>query len=155
MPMVEPAGADSAFMQLALAEARKSLTLGSIPVGSIMVRGDRVFASGRNRSVETNDPTSHAEVDCIRNGGLQPNYVGVSLYTTLSPCFMCSGAMLFLGIAKVVIAECENAAGDIDFLLAKGMEVTLLDDPDCIALVKRFVAERAALWQSVGAGNQR
>jgi cytosine deaminase len=55
----------------------------------------------------------------------------------------------------VVIAECENAAGDIDFLLAKGMEVTLLDDPDCIALVKRFVAERAALWQSVGVGNQR
>jgi cytosine deaminase len=152
--MVEPAGADSAFMQLALAEARKSFTLGSIPVGSIMVRGGQVFASGRNRSIETNDPTSHAEVDCIRNGGLQPNYVEVCLYTTLSPCLMCTGAMLFLGIRKVVIAECESYAGDIDFLLAKGMEVSLLDDPDCIALMKRFVTERAALWQSVGAGNR-
>jgi cytosine deaminase len=152
MPMITPNDADRALMQLALAEAKISYEKGSIPVGTVIVRGGAVVAKGRNRSQEANDPTSHGETDAVRNLGLQPGYGDLTLYTTLSPCMMCTGTMLFLGIPRVVIGDRETYPGDVEFLLARGMSVTLLDDPDCIALMRRFIAERPDLWQRVTAG---
>lgn len=155
MPLVAATQQDREFMALALAEARKSYDQGGIPVGAVMARGGKVFAAGHNRSRQTDDPTSHGETDCIRNAGLQDSYADVTLYTTLSPCMMCTGAMLFLGVPKVVVAERESYRGDLDFLMARGMAVSLLDDPGCIALMRRFVAEHSELWQRIGVANRK
>jgi creatinine deaminase len=146
---------DRRYTSLAFEQAREAYAKGSIPVGSVMVRDGAVMAVGRNRSQETNDPTSHAEIDCIRNGGLRDGYGGVTLYTTLSPCMMCSGAMLFLGVPRVVIGERETYRGNVDLLLERGLEVVLLDDPDCIALMRRFIAERGELWHKITAGEAK
>jgi cytosine deaminase len=150
MPLVAATQLDREFMRLALAEARKSYDQGGIPVGAVMARGGKLFAVGHNRSRQTNDPTSHGETDCIRNAGLQDNYADVTLYTTLSPCMMCAGAMLFLGVPRVVVAERDSYRGDLDFLMARGMTVSLLDDPECVALMRRFIAENQDLWRRIG-----
>ena len=146
MPLLTTTDDDRRFMALALAEAEQSYRNGSVPVGSVTARQGTLVASGRNRARETNDPTSHGEIDCLRNGGMRPAFGELTLYTTLSPCMMCTGAMLFLGIPRVVIGDCTNYPGDVEFLLARGMTVTLLDDADCIALLRRFVVENADFW---------
>lgn len=157
MPFVIPTETDRHFMRLALAEAQKSFDTGGVPVGSVMVRDGAVFATGQNRFRQTNDPTCHAEVDCVRNAGMQPGgYGDVTLYSTLSPCMMCTGAMLFLGVPKVVIGDRETYAGDVEFLVARGMAVALLDDPDCIRLLRRFIHENPEFWNGVVvAGDQK
>ncbi len=155
MPLVPPTDADRRFMRLALAEAKKSYDEGGVPVGSVMVRDGAVLAGGRNRFRQTNDPTCHAEIDVVRNAGMQPDgYRDVTLYSTLSPCMMCTGAMLFVGIPRVVIGDRETYAGDVDFLVGRGLEVVLLDDPDCVALLKRFIAENAEFWNRVVLGRR-
>lgn len=154
MPTISPSDADRDFMRLALTEAQTSYERGSIPVGTVIVRDNTVVASGRNRSLEINDPTSHGETDAVRNLGQQPTYGDLTLYTTLSPCMMCTGTMLFLGIPRVVIGDRETYPGDVAFLLARGMDVALLDDPDCVALMRRFIAERADVWQRITAGDR-
>lgn len=151
MPLTSSTPADAAFMRLALAEAEKSYRARGVPVGSVLTRGDTLVAAGRNRSRETNDPTSHGETDVLRNAGLQESYADLTLYTTLSPCMMCTGAMLFLGVPRVVIGDRETYRGDVDFLLARGMAVTLLDDPACIALMRKFIAEQSELWRRITA----
>lgn len=153
MPLITATGKDRHFMTVALAEARKSYERASVPVGSVMVRDGEVIATGRNRSQEVNDPTSHGETECIRNCGFIDDFGAVTLYTTLSPCMMCTGAMLFLGIPRVVIGDRENYPGDIDFLLQRGMDVALLDDPECIALMRRFSTERSELWRRITSGD--
>jgi cytosine deaminase len=155
MPLVAPTQDDRKFMRLALAEAKKSYDEGGVPVGSVMVRDGAVFAGGRNRFRQANDPTCHAEIDAVRNAGQQANgYKDVTLYSTLSPCMMCTGAMLFVGIPKVVIGDRETYAGDVDFLVQRGMAVVLLDDPDCIALLQRFIAENAEFWNKAVLGRR-
>jgi cytosine/creatinine deaminase len=155
MPLVQPTDADRKFMRLALAEAEKTFKEGGVPVGSVMVRNGQVFAGGRNRFRQANDPTCHAEIDVVRNAGLQKGgYRDVTLYSTLSPCMMCTGAMLFLGIPKVVIGDRETYPGDVDFLVARGLAVVLLDDADCIALLRRFIAENQDFWNRVVLGRK-
>ncbi|MEZ5925527.1 MAG: nucleoside deaminase [Hyphomicrobiaceae bacterium] len=146
MPLVSVTDSDRRFLAEALAEAETSFAAGGIPVGAVLVREGEVIARGHNRSQQTNDPTSHGETDCLRNGGLQASYDATTLYTTLSPCMMCTGAVLFLGVPRIVIGEREHYAGDIDFLVARGLEVVLADDPACIALMRRITVERAAFW---------
>lgn len=146
MPLAIATAEDRRFLAEALAEAEASYKTGGIPVGAVLVRGGAILARGHNRSQQTNDPTSHGETDCLRNGGLLPTYAGTTLYTTLSPCMMCTGAALFLGVPRIVIGEREHYAGDVDFLLARGLEVAVLDDPACIALMRRFATERAEFW---------
>ena len=151
MPLISATTADARFMRLALDEAEKSYRAPGIPVGSVLTRGEELVAAGRNRSREDNDPTSHGETDVLRNAGLFDSYADLTLYTTLSPCMMCTGAMLFLGIPRVVIGDRETYPGDVDFLLARGMQVTLLDDPACIALMRKFIAEQPELWRKITA----
>jgi cytosine deaminase len=153
MPQSRATDDDRRYMRQALELARESFDKGSVPVGSLMVRDGTVIATGRNRTQEINDPTSHGETDCIRNGGLRENYRGVTLYSTLSPCLMCAGAALFLGISRMVVGDRENYRGNTDFLLERGVEVVLLDDPDCVALMRRFTIERHELWRRIVAGD--
>jgi creatinine deaminase len=149
MPLLTPTEEDRLLMRVALAEAQQSYAAGGIPVGGVMVRDGLVIAAGHNRSRQTNDPTSHGETDCIRNAGLLPDYRSVTLYTTLSPCPMCTGAILFLGIPRLVIGERETFPGDVDFLVSRGLDVVLLDDPDCIGIMRRFIAEQPAFWEQI------
>lgn len=138
-------------MRRALEEAQASFDAGGLPVGAALVGDDgTLLAVGSNRSMQTNDPTSHAEIDCLRHGGLRlGGYNGTCLYSTLSPCPMCTGAILFFGVPRVVVGERESYRGDIDYLAARGVDVVLLDDPDCRALMRRFVEKNPAVWNGI------
>ena len=125
---------------------------GGLPIGAVMVESGNVVARGHNRRVQLGDPTSHGEMDCLRNAGRRDRYTGVTLYTTLSPCMMCAGTIVQFGIPRVVVGENVNFRGNIAFLQEHGVEVTLLDDEDCKALMKRFIQERPDLWDEDIAG---
>jgi cytosine deaminase len=144
--MADASPDDARFMRLAYEEARQGYEEGGVPVGSVMVEDGRVIARGRNKRVQEGDPIAHGEMDCLRSAGRRPGYRGVTLYTTLSPCMMCTGTILQFEIPRVVIGENKNFAGNGDFLAERGVEVVLLDDADCIALMARFIAEKPELW---------
>jgi len=137
---------NAAFMRLALAEARQGFDEGGVPVGAVLVEGGHVIARGRNKRVQNGDPVAHGEMDCLRAAGRRPGYRRVALYTTLAPCMMCSGTIVQFAIPRVVIGENRNFEGNIDFLRSRGVDVVLLDDPDCVALMRRFIDERPELW---------
>ncbi len=145
---------DHRFMSLALEEAKAGYEEGGVPVGAVMVENGQIVGSGRNRRVQDGNPISHGETDCMKNAGRRPGYANVTMYTTLSPCMMCAGTIVQFGIGRVVIGEDENFAGNIDFLKSRGVEVTLLDDPDCKELMSRFIRERPDLWYEDIAGRE-
>jgi len=144
---------DNAYMRLAFDEARAGYEEGGVPVGAVMVENGRLIGRGRNRRVQEGNPVSHGETDCIKNAGRRPSYSAVTLYTTLSPCMMCAGTVIQFGIKRVVVGESRNFAGNLDFLRERGIEVQLLDDPDCVALMSRFIEERPDLWREDIAGS--
>jgi creatinine deaminase len=126
---------------------------GGVPVGSLLARGAEVVAEGWNRRVQQGDPIAHGEMDCLRRAGRQASYRDTILYTSLSPCMMCSGTIVQFGIAAVVILENRNFGGNEDFLRANGVEVTIVDDPRAIMLMARFIAEKPELWnEDIGEG---
>jgi cytosine/creatinine deaminase len=138
--------ADRELMALALAEARASLEVGGVPVGAILAAGDEVIAAGHNERVQRGDPVAHGEISCLRNGGRRPSYAGTTLYTTLSPCQMCSGAILLFQIPRVVVGEARTFAGDLDFLRDRGVQVVLLNDPACAAVMAEFQTRYPDIW---------
>ena len=140
-------------MALALEQARKSYEEGGVPVGAVMVENGKVIASGHNQRVQNSAPIAHGEMDCIRQAGRRARYDEVTLYTTLSPCMMCAGAIVQFGIGRVVVGEDRNFKGNIEFLREHGVEVTLLDDEGCRNLMDTFIAERPDLWDEDIAGN--
>jgi cytosine deaminase len=119
---------------------------GGCPIGSVLVRGDQVIGSGRNQRVQNGDPIAHGEMDAIRNAGRQKTYRDTTLYTSLSPCMMCSGTIVQFGIPRVVIGENSNFGGNESFLRDRGVEVIVANDPGCIALMERFIRENPELW---------
>jgi len=143
---------DQQMMDLALQQAQKSYDEGGLPIGAVMVEDGAVIATGHNRRVQQGDPTAHGEMDCLRQAGRRADYKGVSLYTTLSPCMMCSGTILQFGIPRVVIGEDVNFPGNMAFLRAHGVEVVLLDDENCKALMGRFIEEHPDIWNEDIAG---
>jgi cytosine deaminase len=146
MSFGEPTEADRQFMRLALAEAQRGYDEGGVPVGSVLVANGRLAAQGHNRRVQAGDPIAHGEMDCLRRVGRRPHYRDTVLYTTLSPCMMCTGTILQFGIPRVVVGERRNFEGNCDFLAERGVDVVLLDDPACIDLMARFIRERPDLW---------
>lgn len=144
--------ADRTFLARALEQAQKSYDEGGLPIGAAMVAGGEVLAVGHNRRVQAGDPTAHGEMDCLRRAGRRPNYAGVTLYTTLSPCMMCAGTIVQFGIPRVVIGEDVNFPGNIPFLRARGVDVRLIQDPACQELMARFIRERPELWSEDIAG---
>ena len=137
---------DRRMLRIAYEEARAGFEEGGCPIGSVLARGDTVVAQGRNQRVQQGDPIAHGEMDALRKAGRQRTYRDATLYTSLSPCMMCSGAIVQFGIPRVVIAENTTFGGNEAFLRERGVEVIVADDPDCIALMTRFIEERPELW---------
>ena len=117
---------------VALEQARESLDAGGVPVGAVLAAAGEVLAAGHNERVQHGDPVAHGEIACLRNAG-RPSYADTTLYTTLSPCQMCTGAILLFQIPRVVVGEARTFEGDLGFLRGRGVEIVLLDDPACIA----------------------
>jgi cytosine/creatinine deaminase len=142
---------DREMMALALGQARASLEGGGVPVGAVLAaggagQGRQLIAAGHNERVQQGDPVAHGEIACLRNAGRRPSYTDTTLYTTLSPCQMCSGAILLFQIPRVVVGEAETYAGDLAFLADRGVEVVLLDDPDCKAAMREFQQRYPEVW---------
>jgi len=136
------------FLELAIAEARKGLEEGGIPIGSVIVHQNKVLGSGHNKRVQQGSVVLHGEMDALENAGRQPArvYRESVLYTTLSPCPMCTGAILLYGIPKVVIGENETFMGAEELLRKNGVEVVMADSSECKELMKAFIANRPELW---------
>ena len=136
------------YLAAAIDEARKGLAEGGIPIGSVLVIDDRIFGRGHNRRVQKGSVVLHAEMDCLENAGRlrAEDYRRATLYSTLSPCDMCSGATLLYGIRRVVIGEHRTFCGPEDHLRSRGVELTILDDAECVALMTDFIREHPELW---------
>jgi cytosine deaminase len=137
---------DREMMTLALAQARASLDEGGVPVGAVLAAGGVVLAAGHNERVQHGDPVAHGEISALRNAGRRASYLDTTLYTTLSPCQLCTGAILLFQIPRVVVGEARTFPGDLDFLAAKGVETVLLDDPGCVAAMEEFQARFPQVW---------
>ena len=137
---------DQQMMAAALAQAQASLADGGVPVGAVLAAGSQLIAAGHNERVQRGDPVAHGEIACLRNAGRQPTYQGMTLYTTLSPCQMCTGAILLFQIPRVIVGEARTFAGDLGFLAGQGIEVVLLDDERCMAVMREFQERYPAVW---------
>ena len=144
--MVADRPEDRAMMEVALREARASLEAGGVPVGAALAEGDRLVASGHNERVQLGDPIAHGEIACLRNAGRQRSYRDMTIYTTLSPCPMCTGAVLLFQIPRVVVGEATTFAGDLDFLASHGVDVVLIDDERCTAVMREFQERYPEVW---------
>jgi len=136
------------FMRAAIDEARAGLSEGGIPIGSVLVHEGRILGRGHNRRVQQGSVVLHGEMDALENAGRQPAsvYRECTIYTTLSPCPMCTGAILLYGIPRVVVGENVSFQGDEALLRSRGVRVDVLQDPECIQLMTDFIAQRPELW---------
>jgi creatinine deaminase len=161
-PRPDPSKQSSAdpFLLAAMDEAKKGLAEGGLPIGSVLVRGNQIIGRGHNRRVQKGDPMAHAEIDCLTNAGRQKTYKNTVLYSTLMPCYLCSGAAVQFGIPKVIVGESVNFSGDckgesgspcrgvssLAFMRSHGIEVIDLHDEPCIEMISRFIREHPGLW---------
>jgi cytosine/creatinine deaminase len=136
------------FLQAALDEARQGLREGGIPIGSVLVRDGHILGRGHNRRQQAGSVVLHAEMDALERAGRQPAavYRNCTLYTTLSPCAMCSGAILLYGIPRVVVGENRTFRGEEELLRSRGVVVEVVRDPDCERLLADFVRDHPELW---------
>ena len=136
------------FMLSALEEAKKGLEEGGIPIGSVLVIDDKIVGRGHNRRVQKGSAILHAEMDCLENAGRLKvsDYRKAVLYSTLSPCDMCSGAVLLYKIPKVVIGENKTFQGPEDYLRSRGVMLQILNDSECIKLMEDFISKNPSLW---------
>ncbi|CAD5110245.1 nucleoside deaminase [Zestomonas carbonaria] len=136
------------FMQAAIDEAQRGLDEGGIPIGSVLVHQGRIIGRGHNRRVQQGSATLHGEMDALENAGRLPAsvYRDSVIYTTLSPCSMCSGAILLYGIPKVVVGENQTFMGEEELLRSRGVQVEVLQDERCVALMRTFIERSPELW---------
>jgi len=137
---------DKQFIERAFQGAMKSKNEGGIPIGSVLARGGALLASGHNQRVQLGDPIAHGEMDCLRNAGRQKTYKDTTLYTSLSPCMMCSGTIVQFKIPRLVINDTINFEGNIPFLRDHGVTVIDVAHGGSIAQMKKFIQENPALW---------
>jgi creatinine deaminase len=134
------------FMQAAIEQARKSRREGGIPIGSALARAEELVAVGHNKRVQESDPVTHAEIDCLRHAGRLGSFHDTVLYSTLMPCYLCAGAVVQFGIKKVIVGESRTFPGAVDFMRSHGIEVIDLDLPECVEMMREFIAENPQLW---------
>ncbi|MDB5324697.1 MAG: CMP/dCMP deaminase, zinc-binding [Phycisphaerales bacterium] len=141
------------FLQAAIDEAKQGLAEGGLPIGSVLVRDGKIIGRGHNRRVQHGDPMAHAEIDCMKNAGRQVTYKDTVLYSTLMPCFLCTGAAIQFGVPKVVVGESVTFPGGESkwgrsgqFMQASGIEVIDLHDETCIAMMTEFIKNNPKLW---------
>ena len=137
-----------AFLQAAYEEALLGLKEGGIPIGGVLVHGDEIVARGHNRRVQQGNPVLHGEIDTLSNAGRHPAsfYRECTLYTTLSPCIMCSGAIALYKIPRVIIGEDVNFTGEAQFLRSRGMDVRIINEPSLINMMREFIVNNPTLW---------
>jgi cytosine deaminase len=145
--MTHPSSRDT-FLQSAIAEAKRGLAEGGIPIGSVLVIGDRIVGRGHNRRVQRGSAILHAEMDAIEDAGRlrASDYRRAVLYSTLSPCDMCSGTALMYKIPRIVVGENRTFRGPEEYLRSRGVELEVLDDPECVRLMEEFIRARPGLW---------
>jgi creatinine deaminase len=143
--MPTPAGSDP-FLRAAIEEARKGMAEGGLPIGSVLVRNGQIIAAGHNQRVQRGDPMAHAEIDCLTKAGRQRTYKDTVLYSTLMPCYLCSGAVVQFGVPKVIVGESVNFPGGPEFMRQHGVDVVDLHDAECIQMMGRFIREHPELW---------
>jgi cytosine deaminase len=136
------------YLSAAIEQARKSLSEGGIPIGSVLVRDGNIIGRGHNCRVQTGSAIDHGEMNCLRNAGRLPAeiYRQCTIYSTLSPCPMCSGAIVLYKIPRVVIGENQTFMGAEDFMRSQGIQVTVIQDDECIRMMKEFIAANPQLW---------
>jgi cytosine deaminase len=135
------------WLAVAVEEARAGLAEGGIPIGGALIGADgTVLGRGHNRRVQHDDPSVHGETDAFRNAGRQRTYRGTTMVTTLSPCWYCSGLVRQFGISRLVVGEAQTFYGGHDWLAENGVEVLVLDDPECVQMMTDFIAAHPALW---------
>ena len=134
------------FMRMAIDEAKKGLSEGGIPIGSVLVKNGKLVASGRNKRVQEQNPILHGEMDCLNNAGRIGSYRDTVIYSTLMPCYMCAGTIVQFKIPKVIVGESETFPGARAFMEQHGVEVVDLNDPECIQMMESFIKEKPELW---------
>jgi creatinine deaminase len=141
------------FLKAAIDQAKKSLSEGGLPIGSVLVRNNQIIAAGHNRRVQNGDPMAHAEINCLTQAGRQKTYKDTILYSTLMPCYLCTGAAIQFGIPKVIVGESKTFPGgeakwgaSPAFMRANGIELIDLQDPECIQMMTDFINQNPKLW---------
>ena len=134
------------FMKVAIEEAKLGMRNGGIPVGSLLVRDGKIIGRGHNKRVQEKDPTSHAEIDCLRKTGRIGSYSGTTLYSTLMPCYLCAGAVVQFGIKKVVVGESSTFEGAEELMVSHGVQVINLNLDECKEIMKQFIEKNPKLW---------
>lgn len=134
------------FMIEAIAEAKKGLDEGGIPIGSVLVKDGIIIGRGHNKRVQEKNPMIHAEIDCLMNAGRIGTYRNTVLYSTLMPCYLCAGAVVQFGIQKVIVGESTTFEGAHEFMQSKGVEIVNLHDEECITMMTDFIKENPELW---------
>jgi cytosine deaminase len=134
------------FIQEAIAEARKGLSEGGIPIGTVLVRNNIIIGRGHNRRVQELNPMKHGEIDCLINAGRVGSYRDTVLYSTLMPCYLCAGAVVQFNIPKVVVGEARTFQGAETFMRDHGVEVITLDLKECVEMMEQFIRQRPELW---------
>ncbi len=141
------------FLRAAIDEAKQGLAEGGLPIGSVLVRNNEIIGRGHNRRVQHGDPMAHAEIDCLTKAGRQKTYADTVLYSTLMPCYLCTGAVIQFGVPKVIVGESVNFPGGEGkwgkspaFMRANGVEVIDLHDAECIEMMQNFIRENPKLW---------
>lgn len=138
---------DRKLVREAYLEALKGYEEGGLPIGSVLAdESGKIVARGHNLRVQTGDPTAHAEVVCLRNAGRRRDWPRLTLVSSLSPCVMCTGTTLLYRIPRVIVGENKNFLGAEDLFAARGVKLTVLQDPECVALMEKFVREKPDLW---------
>lgn len=133
-------------MQLAIDEARKGRSEGGIPIGSVLVKGGKLVASGHNKRVQEDNPILHGEMDCLNTAGRIGSYRDTVIYSTLMPCFMCAGTIVQFKIPKVIVGESKTFSGAREFMESHGVEVVDLNLPECVEMMEDFIREKPELW---------
>ena len=136
------------FFQAAIEEAKKGMAEGGVPIGAVLVIDDTIVGRGHNQRIQKGSSILHAEMDCLENAGRlkAADYRRATLYSTLSPCEMCSGAVLLYGIPKLVIGENHTFCGPEDYLRSQGVELAIIDNQECRQLMQKFIASNSELW---------
>ncbi len=135
-----------AFMEEAIQEAKKGLKEHGIPIGSVLVKDNKIIGRGHNRRVQKGNPIAHAEIDCLQNAGRIGTYKDTILYSTLMPCYLCAGAVVQFGIKKVIMGDSKNFSGTKEFMESHGVEVIDLDLAECKDMMAKFIQENPRLW---------
>jgi len=133
-------------LQAAIDQAKKSLSEGGIPIGSVLVRDNKIIAQGHNKRVQEKNPILHGEMDCLNNAGRIGSYKNTVIYSTLMPCYMCAGTIVQFNIPKVIVGESRTFPGAREFMESHGVEVIDVDDPTCVQMMEQFIKDKPELW---------